>query len=57
MTRERMRCWIALFLLTLLAVVALRGGEAKDVAVTLGPLGMLAARVIVFYFPRPEKKR
>ena len=50
MSRESLRRSITFFLLMLLAVVALRGGDGKDVALTLGPIGALLVIAMRFYF-------
>ena len=56
MTRERVRLGITIFLLVLLAVVALRGGEGKDVALKLGPIVALLIIAMRFYFAPSQKK-
>jgi hypothetical protein len=49
-SRERVRRRITFFLLILLAAVALRGGEGKDVALKLGPIVALLVIAMRFYF-------
>ncbi len=56
MSRERVRRGITFFLLVLLAAVALRGGEGKDVALTLGPIVALLIIAMRFYFAPSQKK-
>jgi len=56
MSRERVRRCITFFLLILLAAVALRGGEGKDVALTLGPIGALLVIAMRFYFTPSRKE-
>jgi multisubunit Na+/H+ antiporter MnhB subunit len=57
MSRERVRRCITFFLLILLAAVALRGGEGKDVALTLGPIVALLVIAMRFYFPARSQKK
>lgn len=59
MSPEHFRGGIAWFLLTLLAVVAVNGGDGKEIALTLTPIAALLARVIAYYFPRqpPARRR
>lgn len=56
MSRERVRRLITFFLLILLAVVALRGGEGKDVALKLGPIVALLVIAMRFYFASCRKE-
>lgn len=50
MSRETIRRRITIFLLVLLAAVALRGGEGKDVALVLGPIAALLVLAMRYYF-------
>lgn len=51
MSHESIRRLIALFLLVLLAVVALRS-EAKEIAFRVAPIAALLLAAMRFYFPR-----
>jgi hypothetical protein len=55
MRPAKLRQTITLFLLTLLALVALRGGEGKEIALTLTPIAALLVPVLRFYFPRQTR--
>jgi hypothetical protein len=57
MGHETVRRRITTFLLALLATVSLRGGEAKDVALTLAPIAALLVPVMRFYFRRAGRGR
>lgn len=41
----------------LLAAVALRGGNAKDVALVVGPIALLLLPVVRYYFPAARRRR
>jgi len=56
MSRERVRRRITFFLLILLAAIALRGGEGKDVALTLSPIVALLVIAMRFYFAPSRRK-
>ena len=57
MSRERVRRRITLFLLVLLAAVALRSGEGKEVALVLSPIVALLVIAMRFYFAPAERKK